>query len=167
MDRFAEIERPAGDLESVFDHTSDEPVVLASVGLTREKSQAVHGGFSQVQLQEPARVVECLDRRAVLVLPVPIALSGVPGLKPRQRVRLMGAELRILSGHPIMMPEAFLLGYPLIGISARRGAARVVRSVTALPAPARDQLIEEVRFAGQLAWLLAPQWAAVARTVGA
>lgn len=119
VDRFTEIEWPTGDLEPAFDHLSDEPIVLASVDLTLGKRQAVHGGFLQVQLQEPARVVKRLDRHAVLVLPVPIALCGVPRLKPRQRVGLMGVELRILSGHPIMMPEALLLAYPLIGMCGR------------------------------------------------
>jgi hypothetical protein len=42
----------------------------------------------------------------------------------------------------------------LIGISARCWAAWVAQSVTALPAPARDRLTEELRTAGQLAQLL-------------
>src|SRR6266496_1961288 len=47
------------------------------------------------------------------------ALDGVPPLKPRQWVGLMGAEPRILSGHPIMMPEVLPPAYPLIGTSGR------------------------------------------------
>jgi hypothetical protein len=41
------------------------------------------------------------------------------------------------------------------------------RDVTALPAPARDRLTEELWTAGQVARLLAPLLAAVARVVGA
>jgi hypothetical protein len=44
------------------------------------------------RLQKPAGIVKRFNRHAVLVLPVSIALRGVPRLKPRQRVRLMGCQ---------------------------------------------------------------------------
>ena len=59
-----------------------------------------------------------------------------------------------------MQRHVGVLGCTTFGISARRGAALVARSVTALPAPARDQLTEELRTAEQLAQLLAPLLAA-------
>ena len=57
------------------------------------------------------------------------------------------------------------IGRPTKRMSGSMGCTE--HDVTALPAPARDQLTEELRTAEQLAQLLAPLLAAVARAVGA
>jgi len=153
VDGLTQIEWTAGHLESIVDHVGNEPVVLAAVDLLLGERRPVQTGFLQVKLQEPPWVVERLNRYAVPVLPLPIALRGVPRLKPRQRVRLVHVELRILSGHPIMMPGAGRAPYPLIGRDARprwqaAATARDSRSTAAAIGPRQIRIAVTLRQSG-------------------
>jgi hypothetical protein len=93
MDGFTKIERSACNLEVLVDYAGNEPVVLAPVDFVLGKRQVIHRSCLQVDFQKPARIIERLDRHAVLVFPLSIALGGVPPLKPGQGVRPVGVKL--------------------------------------------------------------------------
>ena len=106
VDGFAEVERAADDLESLIAYPGDEPVMFASVNFPPDVRQFGHGGATKIHLQRPAGVVERLNPYTELVLPITVALPGVPGLKPGQRVRLTAVEDPcIVFGHRNIMAK--------------------------------------------------------------
>jgi hypothetical protein len=107
VDGFAEVERAAGDLEPLIHHPGDEPVVLAPVNFPSVVRQLGHDGAAQVYRQRPAGVVQRLDPHTELMLPLTVALHGVPRPKPDQRVESTSVgDPCIVFGHGIIMTKA-------------------------------------------------------------
>src|SRR6266545_840999 len=80
MHGLAEVERATGGLEAVVNDLNNDPVVLTAVDLVAIEGTARQDGAVQADSQRPTGVVQRIDRYSAAVLPVAVALRGVPGL---------------------------------------------------------------------------------------